>query len=136
MISRLRENGISIQKNRLKLHDFGIKKTVQMHGAPCGRHLRSLLLDDAKVERDFSSCITSELSKDNFLLLPGCQHSLSLVIREASFLRRSFIEEPWRPRQSTLAVIDKPSFYQAIILNLLAIESWLTHLVEFLLGIL
>jgi hypothetical protein len=53
MISRLRENGISIQENRRKLHDFGIKKTVQMEGGPCGRHLHRLLLDHAEVEQRF-----------------------------------------------------------------------------------
>jgi hypothetical protein len=45
--------------------------------------------------------------------------------------RRSFIEE-----QSTLPVIDNLSIYQAIILILLAMESWLTHLAGFLLDIL
>jgi hypothetical protein len=40
------------------------------------------------------------------------------------------------PDGQHFAVIDNPSYYQAIILILLAIESWLTHLVGFLLGIL
>ena len=44
-----------------------------------------------KWSANFSSCITSGLSKDNFLLLLGCQSSLSLVIGEASFLRKEVL---------------------------------------------
>jgi hypothetical protein len=99
------------------------------------------------VNEDFSLSITSGHSNDNFLSLPGRQSSLSLVIREAFVLGQEGLSLRSRggPDGQHFGVIDNPSYYQATILTLLAIECWrnrkviecwLTHLVEFLLGIL
>jgi hypothetical protein len=108
---------------------------------PWPSKLRDLLLEAEAVQRGFfirTLIQTVQSMTTYYCRRPGPFFPVrDGVLMKAPYVSQDALHEGrHRPRRSTLAVIDNSSFYQATILHVSAIKSLLTHLVEFLPGIL
>jgi hypothetical protein len=115
-------------------------QSSDLHGRP---NSETFCLTLRKCSVDLFSHIDPDRSKHDLLYFYCLADRVIFSLRDGGLMEGACLSQETlhegaaaAQARSTLAVIDNSSFYQAIILHVSAIESLLTHLAEYQLGIL